>query len=108
LFGQVQKLHYAAHPCYNAGLLFAFSSHTVTVTESMLKDMVDHSLVVQFWDNKEKCSNLARSDKPKTFKMPHDKPGNNCLMCMLDNETRLVFYRIISVLNDWLLYPLVL
>jgi len=53
-----------------------FLSHTVTVTESLLKDMVNHLLVVQFWDNKEKCSNRARSDKAKAFKLPSDKPGN--------------------------------
>ena len=58
----------------------------MTVTESMLKDMVNHSLVVQFWDNKEKCSSRARSDKSKAFKLPHDKPGINSIMCMFYNK----------------------
>jgi len=62
------------------------SSHTVTVTESLLKDMVSHTLVVRFWDSKEKCSNRARSDKPKAFRLPHDKPGNSCISCMPDNH----------------------
>ena len=55
----------------------ALFSHTVTVTESLLKDMVSHSLVVQIWSNKDKCSNRARSDKAKAFKLPADKSGNS-------------------------------
>jgi len=39
--------------------------------------MVSHSVVIQFWDNKEKCSNRARSDKSKAFRLPADKPGNS-------------------------------
>jgi len=64
--------------CFNDNIycLHCFS-HTVTVTESLLKDMVSHSVVIQFWDNKEKCSNHARSDKSKAFRLPADKPGNS-------------------------------
>ena len=39
--------------------------------------MVVHSLVVQFWENKDKCSSRARSDKAKAFKLPLDIPGYN-------------------------------
>jgi len=62
-----------------------YFSHTVTVTESLLKDMVSHTLIVRFWDNKEKCSNRARADKPKMFMMPNDEPGKNGTLRMLDN-----------------------
>jgi len=47
--------------------------------------MVSHTLIVRFWDNKEKCSNRARADKPKMFMMPNDEPGKNGTLRMLDN-----------------------
>jgi len=57
--------------------------------------MVSHALTVQFWDNKEKCSNRSRSDKAKAFKLPADKSGNghtsempdtvHMVICMLLN-----------------------
>ncbi|XP_025106751.1 uncharacterized protein LOC112571726 isoform X2 [Pomacea canaliculata] len=52
-------------------------SHTMTITKELLLKMFDHTLELRVWDTKDKCSSRARFDRPKAFRLPQPKPGEN-------------------------------
>jgi hypothetical protein len=60
-----------------ASLFMVVYSHSVTVTEAMLRDLVNHSLVLRIWDNKDKVSPRAKFDKPKAFWLAQERPGKS-------------------------------
>ncbi|XP_041347622.1 uncharacterized protein LOC121367489 isoform X2 [Gigantopelta aegis] len=53
------------------------NSHTLTVTREVLLQMFNHRLEVRVWDTKDKVSTRARFDRPKAFRLPHGKPGED-------------------------------
>ena len=54
-----------------------FSSHTLKVTKELLLKLFNHTLELRIWDSKEKVSSRARFDRPKAFRLPQAKPGED-------------------------------
>ncbi|XP_064632936.1 uncharacterized protein LOC135491169 isoform X2 [Lineus longissimus] len=52
-------------------------SHNVVVTDELLCELYKHRLELRIWDTKEKCSTRARFDRPKAFRLPQAKPGED-------------------------------
>ncbi|XP_070557636.1 uncharacterized protein [Ptychodera flava] len=52
-------------------------SHTVTVTKELLLKLFNHTLELRIWDSKEKVSPKARFDRPKAFRLPQAKSGED-------------------------------
>eukprot|EP00794_Sanderia_malayensis_P005993 gene5993-6689_t len=51
------------------------NSHKIKVTKDVLLKMFNHTLELKIWDSKDKVSPKARFDRPKAFKLPQPKPG---------------------------------
>lgn len=56
-------------------LIVMSPSHSVVVTEDLLKDLFKHTMILRVWDTKDKMSTRARFDRPKAFRLPQPKPG---------------------------------
>nr|XP_006825129.1 PREDICTED: uncharacterized protein LOC100373146 [Saccoglossus kowalevskii] len=52
-------------------------SHTVTVTKELLLKLFNHTLELRIWDSKDKVSSKARFDRPKAFRLPQAKSGED-------------------------------
>ncbi|KAF6041639.1 hypothetical protein EB796_000051 [Bugula neritina] len=52
-------------------------SHVVNLTSDMLKKLCYHKLVVRIWDTRDKFGPKARFDRPRAFKFPQQKPGED-------------------------------
>ncbi|XP_033647231.1 uncharacterized protein LOC117306814 [Asterias rubens] len=52
-------------------------SHTLKVTKELLLKLFNHTLELRIWDSKEKVSSRARFDRPKAFRLPQAKPGED-------------------------------
>ncbi|XP_077982883.1 uncharacterized protein LOC144437742 [Glandiceps talaboti] len=52
-------------------------SHTLTVTNELLLKLFNHTLELRIWDSKEKVSPKARFDRPKAFRLPQAKSGED-------------------------------
>ena len=58
-------------------LLYIFFSVNLVITEDILKKMVNYKMELRVWDVKEKLSQRARFDRPKSFRLPAPKAGIN-------------------------------
>lgn len=47
-----------------------FFSHTVTMTEELLKKMFTHTVQLRVWDTRDKVGTRAKMDRPRAFKFP--------------------------------------
>lgn len=47
------------------------------VTRELLIKMAAHKVTVRVWDSKEKLSFKARNDRPKAFRLPQDRSGED-------------------------------
>ncbi|CAH1783576.1 unnamed protein product [Owenia fusiformis] len=52
-------------------------SHTIDVTHDMLLKLYRHNLELRIWDTKDKVSTRARFDRPKAFRLPQAKAGED-------------------------------
>ncbi|XP_067936970.1 uncharacterized protein [Watersipora subatra] len=52
-------------------------SHVINLTSDMLKKFCYHKLVVRIWDTRDKFGPKARFDRPRAFKFPPPKPGED-------------------------------
>ncbi|XP_022081512.1 uncharacterized protein LOC110974284 [Acanthaster planci] len=52
-------------------------SHTLKVTKELLLKLFNHTLELRIWDSKDKVSSRARFDRPKAFRLPQAKPGED-------------------------------
>ncbi|XP_048243138.1 uncharacterized protein LOC124146111 isoform X2 [Haliotis rufescens] len=53
------------------------NTHIVTVTTDVLLKMFNHKLELRVWDTKDKVSTRARFDRPKAFRLPQAKAGED-------------------------------
>ncbi|KAK6176744.1 hypothetical protein SNE40_014985 [Patella caerulea] len=53
------------------------NSHTITMTKELLLKLFTHTLELRVWDTKDKVSARARFDRPKAFRLPQPKPGED-------------------------------
>lgn len=53
------------------------SSHTLKVTKELLLKLFDHTLELRIWESRDKVSARARFDRPKAFRLPQPKPGED-------------------------------
>ncbi|XP_052357257.1 uncharacterized protein cfap92 [Oncorhynchus keta] len=49
----------------------------VRVTRELLIKLVSHKITFKIWDTKDRVSAKARYDRPKTFRLPQAKPGED-------------------------------
>ncbi|XP_075256484.1 uncharacterized protein LOC142348835 isoform X2 [Convolutriloba macropyga] len=55
---------------------FAFQhNHKIPVTKELLHKLFDHTLDLKVWNSKDKVSSTTRFDRPKGFRFPGPKPG---------------------------------
>lgn len=47
------------------------------VTKELLIKMATHKITVKVWDSKDKISFRARNDRPKVFRLPHERSGED-------------------------------
>ncbi|PIK55243.1 hypothetical protein BSL78_07839 [Apostichopus japonicus] len=52
-------------------------SHTLKVTKELLLKLFDHTLELRIWESRDKVSARARFDRPKAFRLPQPKPGED-------------------------------
>ncbi|XP_072038562.1 uncharacterized protein [Amphiura filiformis] len=52
-------------------------SHTLKVTKELLLKMFNHKIELRIWDSKDMVSPRARFDRPKAFRIPQAKPGED-------------------------------
>ncbi|XP_071485699.1 uncharacterized protein [Diadema antillarum] len=52
-------------------------SHKLHVTSELLLKLFNHTLELRIWDSREKVSPKARFDRPKAFRLPQCKPGED-------------------------------
>ncbi|XP_063952895.1 uncharacterized protein LOC129255695 [Lytechinus pictus] len=52
-------------------------SHKLHVTRDLLLKLFNHTLELRVWESKEKVSPKARFDRPKAFRLPQGKPGED-------------------------------
>lgn len=49
----------------------------VNVTRELLIKMASHKVTVRVWDSKDKISFKARNDRPKAFRLPQERSGED-------------------------------
>lgn len=49
--------------------VFDFFSHSVTVTDLLLKNLTTHEVLLRIWEGKEKVNAKAKTDRPKGFRI---------------------------------------
>lgn len=49
----------------------------VNVTRELLIKMASHKVTVRVWDSKDKISFKARNDRPKGFRLPQERSGED-------------------------------
>ncbi|XP_001191000.4 uncharacterized protein LOC755639 [Strongylocentrotus purpuratus] len=52
-------------------------SHKLHVTKDVLLKLFNHNLELRVWESREKVAPKARFDRPKAFRLPHGKPGED-------------------------------
>ncbi|XP_071961619.1 uncharacterized protein [Antedon mediterranea] len=52
-------------------------SQKINVTKDLLLKLFDHTLQLRIWESREKVSARARFDRPKVFRLPQAKPGED-------------------------------
>ncbi|XP_063727081.1 uncharacterized protein LOC134854663 [Symsagittifera roscoffensis] len=52
-------------------------NHKISVTKELLHKLFDHTLEVKVWNSREKVSSTTRFDRPKGFRFPGPKPGED-------------------------------
>lgn len=51
--------------------------HSVTMSDDLLLKLFDHTLELRVWDTRDKLSTRAKFDRPKAFKLPQPRPGED-------------------------------
>ncbi|XP_043934019.1 uncharacterized protein KIAA1257 homolog [Protopterus annectens] len=49
----------------------------INITKEILIKLLSHKVIFKVWDTKDKVSAKARFDRPKAFRLPQSKPGEN-------------------------------
>ncbi|XP_033114402.1 uncharacterized protein LOC117114896 [Anneissia japonica] len=52
-------------------------SQKLNITKDLLLKLFDHTLQLRIWESREKVSARARFDRPKVFRLPQAKPGED-------------------------------
>lgn len=49
----------------------------LNVTKELLIKLASHKITVRVWDSKDKVSFKARNDRPKAFRLPQERTGED-------------------------------
>ncbi|XP_002663836.5 uncharacterized protein CFAP92 isoform X1 [Danio rerio] len=84
MFGLAAKLYMASEtkvlkPWREGNQVWVSWSQTLKlkVSKELLIKMASHKITVKVWDSKEKLSFKARNDRPKAFRLPQDRSGED-------------------------------
>lgn len=66
-------------PWREGNQLWVSWSQTVklNVTKELLIKLASHKITVRVWDSKDKVSFKARNDRPKAFRLPQERTGED-------------------------------
>ncbi|XP_059393330.1 uncharacterized protein cfap92 [Carassius carassius] len=84
MFGLAAKLYMANEtkvlkPWREGNKVWVSWSHTLelNVTKELLIKLASHKITGRVWDSKDKVSFKARNDRPKAFKLPQERTGDD-------------------------------
>uniref|UniRef100_A0A671TEY7 Si:dkey-57n24.6 n=1 Tax=Sinocyclocheilus anshuiensis TaxID=1608454 RepID=A0A671TEY7_9TELE len=79
MFGLAAKLYMVLKPWREGNKVWVSWSQTLklNVTKELLIKLASHKITVRVWDSKDKVSFKARNDRPKAFRLPQERTGED-------------------------------
>uniref|UniRef100_A0A8C1RPC2 DUF4550 domain-containing protein n=1 Tax=Cyprinus carpio TaxID=7962 RepID=A0A8C1RPC2_CYPCA len=79
MFGVAAKLYMVLKPWREGNKVWVSWSQTLklNVTKELLIKLASHKITVRVWDSKDKVSFKARNDRPKAFRLPQERTGED-------------------------------